>query len=103
MLNRRTAAGIAVVVASAGMSLGVLGAIPAHAADPYPPITVPTDPTTTVPGASTTTLGTKVLGETATNGLPVTGGDILGLVAIGGAAALGGVALVRASRKGSEA
>jgi len=101
MLKRRTAAGIAVLAASAGMSLGALAAIPAHAADLYPPVT-----TTTDPGVTTTTIGTEVLGETATNsdpGLPVTGGDVLGLVAIGGAAALGGTALVRFSRKGREA
>ncbi|MEY4008248.1 MAG: hypothetical protein RLZZ467_1315 [Gemmatimonadota bacterium] len=102
MLKRRTAAGIAVLAASAGMSLGALAALPASAADLYPPVT-----TTTDPGATTTTLGTEVLGETAVNsdsgGLPVTGGDILGLVAIGGAAALGGTALVRFSRKGHEA
>ena len=107
MLKRRTAAGIAVLAASAGMSLGALAAIPAHAADLYPPVTTTTDPavtTTTDPGATTTTIGTEVLGETATNsGLPVTGGDVLGLVAIGGAAALGGTALVRFSRKGREA
>ena len=102
MLKRRTAAGIAVLAASAGMSMGALAAIPAYAADPYPPITVPEDPTTT-------TVPTQVLGETAENvagsssGLPVTGGDIVGLVAIGGAAALGGTALVRFSRKGREA
>ena len=104
MLKRRTAAGIAVLAATAGMSLGALGALPAHAADLYPPVT-----TTTDPGATTTTVPAEVLGETAENvagsssGLPVTGGDILGLVAIGGAAALGGTALVRFSRKGREA
>jgi hypothetical protein len=107
MTKRRTAAGIAVLAATAGMSMSALAAIPAHAVDPYPPRTVPTGPevtTTTDPGATTTTIGTEVLGETATNsGLPVTGGDILGLVAIGGAAALGGTALVRFSRKGREA
>lgn len=104
MLKRRTAAGIAVLAASAGMTLGALAAVPAHAADPYPPRTNDTT-TTTDPGATTTTIGAEVLGETATNssGLPVTGGDILGLVAIGGAAALGGTALVRFSRKGHEA
>lgn len=103
MLKRRTAAGIAALAATAGMSMGALAALPAHAAtDPYPPITVPTtDPSTT----TSTTIGAEVLGEQATNssGLPVTGGDILGLVAIGGAAALGGTALVRFSRKGREA
>lgn len=108
MMKRRTAAGFAILAASAGMSMGALAAIPAHAADLYPPVTTTTDPgttTTTDPGATTTTLGTEVLGETATNssGLPVTGGDVLGLVVIGGAAALGGTALVRLSRKGSEA
>ena len=107
MLKRRTAAGIAVLAATAGMSMSALAVIPAHAADPYPPRTLPTDPTTTTdPGATTTTAGAEVLGETATNsssGLPVTGGDIVGLVVIGGAAALGGTALVRYSRKGREA
>jgi hypothetical protein len=111
MLKRRTAAGIAILAASAGMSLGALAAVPAHAADLYPPPPPPPTEvvittTTTDPGATTTTIGTEVLGETATNsdsGLPVTGGDVLGLVAIGGAAALGGTALVRFSRKGREA
>lgn len=102
MLKRRTAAGIAALAATAGMSVGALAALPAHAAtDPYPPITVPT----TDPSTTSTTVPTQVLGEQATNssGLPVTGGDIVGLVAIGGAAALGGTALVRFSRKGREA
>jgi hypothetical protein len=102
MLNRRTTAGISALVASAGLALGVLTAIPAHADDEYPPRT-----STTIP--STTTVPTEVLGETAENvaastaGLPVTGGDLLGLVAMGGAAALGGAALVRFSRTRSEA
>jgi hypothetical protein len=102
MLKRRTAAGLAALVMSAGLSAGVLAALPAGAADEYPPRT-----TSSIP--ATTTVPTEVLGETAENvaattaGLPVTGGDILGLVAIGGTAALGGTALVRFSRKRSEA
>ena len=100
MLKRRTATGIAVLAATAGMSMGALAALPAHAVEPYPPVTTTVDPSTT-----STTIGTEVLGETATNdpGLAVTGGDVLGLVAIGGVAAIGGTALVRASRRKSEA
>ena len=106
MLKRRTAIGIAVLAATAGMSMGVVAALPAHAAESYPPpVTFVVDPPTT-----STTIGTEVLGETATNdpavggsGLAVTGGDVLGLVAIGGVAAIGGTALVRFSRRKSEA
>ena len=102
MLKRRTAAGIAALAMSAGLSAGVLAALPAGAVDEYPPRTTSSIPSTT------TSVPTEVLDETAENvaattaGLPVTGGDILGLVAIGGAAALGGTALVRFSRKRSE-
>jgi hypothetical protein len=105
MLKRRTATGISVLAATAGMSMGALAAMPAHAATYPPPVTSVVDPTTT-----STTIGTEVLGETATNdpavggsGLAVTGGDVLGLIAIGGAAAIGGTALVRFSRRKSEA
>jgi len=102
MLKRRTAAGIAALAMGAGLSAGALAALPAGAVGEYPPVTTPTDP-------SSTTVPTQVLGETVENvgansaGLPVTGGDILGLVAIGGTAALGGTALVRFSRKRSQA
>lgn len=103
MLKRRTASGIAALAMGAGLSAGVLAALPAGAVGEYPPVVIDDRSTTT------TTVPTQVLGETAENvgansaGLPVTGGDILGLVAIGGTAALGGTALVRFSRKRSEA
>lgn len=106
MLKRRTAAGIAALAMGAGLSAGVLAALPAGAVGEYPPEVI--DDTIEDP-STTTTVPTQVLGETAENvgansaGLPVTGGDILGLVAIGGTAALGGTALVRFSRKHSEA
>jgi LPXTG-motif cell wall-anchored protein len=61
---------------------------------------------------TTTTIPTDVLGEDVTkvktvavssSGLPVTGGDVAGLLALGGAAAIGGGAMVRLSRRNRNA
>ncbi len=109
-MNRIRAIGFSALVASAGISASMLGAIPAHAA--YPP-----DPSclAVMEGCvdtTTTTIPTDVLGEEVTrvktvavdsNGLPVTGGDLVGLLALGGAAALGGGAMIRLSRRNRDA
>lgn len=109
-MNRFKAAGFSVLVASAGISVSLLGAIPAHA--DYPP-----DPACLAVGGgceviTTTTIPTDVLGEEVTrvrtvavdsSGLPVTGGDVVGLLALGGAAAIGGGAMVRLSRRNRNA
>lgn len=104
MPSRRAA--LAALLGGAAFVLGP--AIAATAAPAYPPVTV--DPnvvstsSTSRPGAVTRrTIPTEVLGEQISRGadgsLPVTGGDVLGLAAIGAAAALGGGILVRASRR----
>lgn len=104
------AVSFSVLVASAGISATLFGAVPAHGV--YPP-----DPSCSfiVPGCevtTTTTIPTDVLGEEVTrvrtvaansSGLPVTGGDIFGLLALGGAAAIGGGAMVRLSRRNPNA
>lgn len=109
-MNQFRAISFSALVASAGISLSMLGAIPAHAA--YPP-----DPSclAVIEGCgetTTTTIPTDVLGEDVTrvktvavdsSGLPVTGGDVLGLLALGGAAAIGGGAMVRISRRSRNA
>lgn len=109
-MNRIRVIGFSALVASAGISASMLGAIPAHAA--YPP-----DPSclAVMEGCvdtTTTTIPTDVLGEEVTrvktvaldsNGLPVTGGDLVGILALGGAAALGGGAMVRLSRRNRDA
>ncbi|CAB4805083.1 MAG: LPXTG cell wall anchor domain-containing protein [Actinobacteria bacterium] len=109
-MNRIKAISFSALVASAGISVSLLGAIPAHAA--YPP-----DPSclAVIDGCeepTTTTIPTDVLGEDVTrvktvavdsNGLPVTGGDLVGLLALGGAAAIGGGAMVRLSRRNRNA
>lgn len=101
-------------------SVSLVGAAPA-----YPPPTVkstvaptsisnPTTPTgdPNDPGAPTgSTLPSEVRGEqlsrrTADPGsssLPLTGGDVAGIVAIGAAAAIGGGILVRSSRRHRDA
>ena len=109
-MNRIKAITFSALVAGAGISASLLGAVPAHAA--YPP-----DPAclAVIDGCvetTTTTIPTDVLGEDVTrvktvavdsNGLPVTGGDVVGLLALGGAAAIGGGAMVRLSRRNRNA
>ncbi len=109
-MNRIKAISFSALIASAGISVSLLGAIPAHAV--YPP-----DPAclAVMDGcgpSTTTTIPTDVLGEDETrvktvavesNGLPVTGGDVAGLIALGGAAAIGGGAMVRLSRRNRNA
>jgi len=83
---------------------GVVGAavlVPSAAlaadGDTYPLGSTPPEQPAVVQG------GAVVSGETASSGssdtLPFTGGDVLGLAAVGAVAALGGGALMRASRR----
>jgi LPXTG-motif cell wall-anchored protein len=93
---RLLAAGLVAVV-----SLALLGSVAAaqeaQTDDPYggPPPTVGS--TTTVPVDQTTQ--PTVLAETETRGLAVTGGDVVGLLAIGGGAVAVGGALVLAAKR----
>jgi LPXTG-motif cell wall-anchored protein len=104
--SRRTAR-LAVIA-----TFAVVGSATAAAAAPtYPPATVdPNVVTTTTPGGNSPTrrsIPTEVLGEQVSRGadgsLPLTGGDVAGIVAIGGAALIGGGLLVRASRRRRDA
>lgn len=76
----------------------------ARAADntcPYPGTSCP--PTSVAPEVVSTTAPSNVLGTNAANNssLPFTGGDILGLTAIGGGAVVVGVLLARARKADS--
>ncbi|MFM7271890.1 MAG: LPXTG cell wall anchor domain-containing protein [Actinomycetes bacterium] len=111
--RRALAAGYLGAILTLGLAPGVATAEPT-----YPPVTDPfivSTSTTVAPNATTTTRGgttrrtipTEVLGEQITRGadgsLPVTGGDVLGIAVIGGAAVLGGGLLLRASRRRGDA
>ncbi|MEI8336288.1 MAG: LPXTG cell wall anchor domain-containing protein [Actinomycetes bacterium] len=109
-MNRIKAITFSALVASAGISASLLGAVPAHAAYPPDPACLAVIDGCVEP--TTTTIPTDVLGEDVTrvktvavdsNGLPVTGGDVVGLLALGGAAAIGGGAMVRLSRRNRNA
>ena len=104
-MKRPGAIGFAALVASAGIAMSVVAAVPAHAVYPPDPSCLALDvcivpTTTTVPidvlGKDITRVRTVAVGG---NGLPVTGGDLLGLVVLGSAAALGGGVMVRLSRR----